>query len=99
MDQALAANMAKRAALRTKQSNIGSCSACASSTPSFLLSGLSGLATSNVAKLAQSAVKAQKGLGQVTSSIWDYIQPYLAWILLAGLIMGIVGFKFGKFFG
>lgn len=101
MDQALAAKMAKRSALTTIQSNIGNlgnCTSCASN-PNFLFNGLSGLSTSNTARLAQNAVTAQKGLGSWASNIWDYVQPYLAWILLSGLIMGFVGWKFGKFFG
>jgi len=98
MDQALAARLAKSSALRTKQTNIGNCAACVMA-PSFLFNGLSGLPTNQTAYLAKSAVAAQGGIGSWASSFWEYIQPYFAWILLSGLIMGFVGWKFGKYLG
>lgn len=95
MDQALTADLAKRSAMRTVQSDIGNCSACSASPMPSFLNGLAGsigfgcdCEKTGVAK-CHSCKGKMGGLGQLTTG------GYVVGLLLIAAIGAGVAWKMG----
>lgn len=108
MNQAQIADLAKRSALRTVQTDIGNCASCVA-TPSTL-SGLgcpcesAGKKSGSKCGCSQMSAWTKefgawtKEFGGVASSIWDAAKPALPWILLSIVISGFAGWKLGNIY-
>ena len=99
LSQVQIADLARRSALNTVQSNIGNLGNCPSCVVPFLSGFGCDCEKTGVAKC--DSCRSHMGewmreFGDVSGSLWDMIKPAFPWILLTGVVAGLAGWKLGN---